>query len=67
MRYEGEVRVAAAMKQLVARAFQFARSDPKGPVYLIGAREIMEAPRRGEDRSRTLEALLRPEPCRPLT
>ena len=44
MRYEGEVRVAAAMKQLVARAFQFARSDPKGPVYLIGAREIMEAP-----------------------
>jgi acetolactate synthase-1/2/3 large subunit len=44
MRYEGEVRVAAAMKQLVARAFQFARSDPKGPVYLTGAREIMEAP-----------------------
>lgn len=43
MRYEGEVRVAAAMKQLVARAFQFARSDPKGPVYLTGAREIMEA------------------------
>jgi acetolactate synthase-1/2/3 large subunit len=44
MRYEGEVRVAASMKQLVARAFQFARSDPKGPVYLVGAREIMEAP-----------------------
>ena len=44
MRYEGEVRVAAAMKQLVARAFQFARSDPKGPVYLTGPREIMEAP-----------------------
>ena len=44
MRYEGEVRVAAAMKHLVARALQFARSDPKGPVYLIGAREIMEAP-----------------------
>jgi acetolactate synthase-1/2/3 large subunit len=43
MRYEGEVRVAAAIKQLVARAFQFARSDPKGPVYLTGAREIMEA------------------------
>ncbi len=44
MRYDGEVRVAAAMKQLVARAFQFARTDPKGPVYLVGAREIMEAP-----------------------
>ena len=44
MRYEGEVRVAASMKQLVARALQFARSDPKGPVYLIGAREVMESP-----------------------
>jgi acetolactate synthase-1/2/3 large subunit len=44
MRYEGEVRVAATMRQLVARAFQFARSDPKGPVYLTGAREVMEAP-----------------------
>jgi acetolactate synthase-1/2/3 large subunit len=43
MRYEGEIRVAESIKQLVARAFQFARSDPKGPVYLIGAREIMEA------------------------
>ena len=43
MRYEGEVRVAASMKHLVARALQFARSDPKGPVYLTGAREIMEA------------------------
>ena len=44
MRYEGEVRAAASIRQLVARAFQFARSDPKGPVYLTGAREIMEAP-----------------------
>jgi acetolactate synthase-1/2/3 large subunit len=44
MRYEGEVRVAASIRQLVARAFQFALSDPKGPVYLTGAREIMESP-----------------------
>ncbi|HVY34207.1 MAG TPA: thiamine pyrophosphate-requiring protein [Caulobacteraceae bacterium] len=44
MRYEGEIRAAGAIKQLVARAFQFAQSDPKGPVYLIGAREVMEAP-----------------------
>lgn len=44
MRYEGEVRAAPAIRQLVARAFQFALSDPKGPVYLTGAREIMEAP-----------------------
>ena len=44
MRYEGEVRAASAMKPLVGRAFQFARSDPKGPVYLMGAREIMEGP-----------------------
>jgi acetolactate synthase-1/2/3 large subunit len=44
MRYEGEIRSAPVIKQLVARAFQFAQSDPKGPVYLIGAREVMEAP-----------------------
>jgi len=43
MRYEGEIRAAPAIKQLVARAFQFAQSDPKGPTYLIGAREVMEA------------------------
>jgi acetolactate synthase-1/2/3 large subunit len=44
VRYEGEVRAASAMKPLVGRAFQFARSDPKGPVYLMGSREVMEAP-----------------------
>jgi acetolactate synthase-1/2/3 large subunit len=43
MRYDGEIRVAANLKQLVARAFQFACSDPKGPVYLTAAREVMEA------------------------
>jgi acetolactate synthase-1/2/3 large subunit len=59
MRYEGEVRVAAAMKHLVARAFQFARSDPRGPVYLTGAREIMEAP--------APEARLIPEHWKPVS
>ncbi|HEX2801865.1 MAG TPA: thiamine pyrophosphate-requiring protein [Phenylobacterium sp.] len=43
MRYEGEIRTAAAVRPLVARAFQFACSDPKGPVYLMGAREVLEA------------------------
>jgi acetolactate synthase-1/2/3 large subunit len=43
MRYDNEIRSAANVKQLVARAFQIARSDPKGPVYLTGAREVMEA------------------------
>jgi acetolactate synthase-1/2/3 large subunit len=43
MRYDNEIRVAANLKQIVARAFQIARSDPKGPVYLTGAREVMEA------------------------
>lgn len=27
---------------MVGRALQFATSDPKGPVYLVGAREVME-------------------------
>ena len=30
------------MKQVINRALQFAISDPKGPVYLMGAREVME-------------------------
>lgn len=30
------------MKQIVSRALQFATSEPQGPVYLCGAREVME-------------------------
>ncbi|MCJ1399053.1 hypothetical protein MMC11_002255 [Xylographa trunciseda] len=40
-RYVGELRSARTTKDTVARAFQFATSDPKGPVYLVGAREVM--------------------------
>ena len=42
MRYDNEIRVGANVKQLVHRALQFANSDPKGPVYLVAAREVME-------------------------
>jgi thiamine pyrophosphate-dependent acetolactate synthase large subunit-like protein len=42
-RYSGEVKTGANVKQMVNRALQFAKSDPKGPVYLCGAREVMEA------------------------
>lgn len=42
MRYDNEIRTGKNIKQLVHRAMQFAHSDPKGPVYLMGAREIME-------------------------
>ena len=30
------------MKQIVHRSLQIAQSDPKGPVYIVGAREMME-------------------------
>lgn len=43
MRYDNEVRTGANVKQLVHRAMQFARSDPKGPVYLMAPREVLEA------------------------
>ena len=43
-RYVGELRTGRTIKQSVARALQFARSDPKGPVYLAGAREVMAEP-----------------------
>ncbi len=42
MRYDNEVRSGKNIKQLVHRALQFAYSDPKGPVYLMGPREVME-------------------------
>src|SRR5579871_4581419 len=40
MRYTNEVRSGRNIKQLVHRAMQFAHSDPKGPVYLVAAREV---------------------------
>jgi acetolactate synthase-1/2/3 large subunit len=43
MRYDNEIRTGANVKQMVHRAMQFAKSDPKGPVYLMMAREVMEA------------------------
>jgi len=42
MKYDNEFRTGTNIKQIVHRAFQFANSDPKGPVYLVGAREVME-------------------------
>jgi acetolactate synthase I/II/III large subunit len=42
MRYDNEIRVGANVKQLIHRAMQFAHSEPKGPVYMVGAREVME-------------------------
>ena len=40
-RYVGELRTGRTVKQIVARALQFATSDSKGPVYLTGARETL--------------------------
>jgi acetolactate synthase-1/2/3 large subunit len=42
VKYENEIRTGRNVKQLVHRALQFAHSDPKGPVYLVGAREVTE-------------------------
>jgi acetolactate synthase-1/2/3 large subunit len=41
-KYNNEIRTGKNVKQLVHRALQFAKSEPKGPVYLMGAREVME-------------------------
>jgi len=43
MKYDNELRNALNVKQIVHRSLQIAHSDPKGPVYLVGAREVMEA------------------------
>lgn len=42
MKYENEIRTGKNVKQLVHRALQIAKSQPKGPVYLMGPREVME-------------------------
>jgi len=42
VKYDNEIRTGKNIKQMVHRALQFAHSDPKGPVYLMAAREVME-------------------------
>jgi acetolactate synthase-1/2/3 large subunit len=42
MKYDNELRTGKNVKQIAYRAMQIAHSDPKGPVYLVGAREVME-------------------------
>jgi acetolactate synthase-1/2/3 large subunit len=42
VKYDNEIRTGTNVKELVYRAMQFANSDPRGPVYLMGAREVME-------------------------
>jgi len=43
-KYDNEIRTGRNVKQLVHRALQIARSEPAGPVYLVGPREVMEEP-----------------------
>lgn len=40
-RYTGEIRTGLNVKQMIGRALQFAKSAPKGPVYLTVTREIL--------------------------
>lgn len=42
VKWEYDIRTGKNIKQLVSRAMQLATSDPKGPVYLTGAREVLE-------------------------
>jgi acetolactate synthase-1/2/3 large subunit len=41
--YDHEIRFGANAKQIVHRALQIAHSDPRGPVYLMASREVLEA------------------------
>ena len=42
MKYDNELRTARNIKQMIHRSMQIATSDPKGPVYLMAAREVFE-------------------------
>ena len=41
-KYDNELRTGRNVKQLVQRSLQIACSEPAGPVYLVGPREVME-------------------------
>ncbi|CAK1366158.1 unnamed protein product [Cercospora beticola] len=41
-RYSAELKKGRNVKQMVNRALSFATSEPQGPVYLQGTREVME-------------------------
>ena len=41
VKWDYSIRTGKNVKQLVQRAIQIAESDPKGPVYLTGAREVL--------------------------
>jgi len=43
MKYENEIRSGDNVKQIVHRALQISQTKPQGPVYLTGAREVLEA------------------------
>jgi acetolactate synthase I/II/III large subunit len=42
MKYDNEIRSGKNIKQIVHRSLQIAESNPKGPVYLMAAREVLE-------------------------
>ena len=44
VKYDNEIRTGRNVKQLVHRALQIARTEPAGPVSLVGPREVMEKP-----------------------
>jgi acetolactate synthase-1/2/3 large subunit len=60
-KYSNELRTAGNVKDVVHRAMQFAASDPRGPVYLMAAREVME-----EETTRSTQHLNHWPPIAPL-
>jgi acetolactate synthase I/II/III large subunit len=44
VKYDYELRTGRNVKHVVHRGLQIARSEPAGPVYLVGPREVMEEP-----------------------
>jgi acetolactate synthase-1/2/3 large subunit len=44
VKYDNEIRTGRNVKPLVHRALQVARTEPAGPVSLVGPREVMEEP-----------------------
>jgi len=54
VKYDYEFRSPESVREATFRALRFAYSEPCGPVYLMGAREVMEAPLGDKTRSQRL-------------
>jgi acetolactate synthase-1/2/3 large subunit len=64
VKWSYDIRTGRNVRQLVLRALQIARSSPRGPVYLTGAREVLAEPVQSRVPNPELWSAIEPLPAR---